>query len=430
MSWNVVLNKFVEIKNKASETGKDIWAYDSSEQACLKYWVSLLPDGEYKVRHEWLVHFLELNENDDFLLVRYANYTDVFSGGDESMTMDDFWNLEDGFFRECRSVVINIRKDELVLVPFRKFRNLNESEETSYENITTRIREASCVEFSNKLDGSMQSARFYDDQVVMAGSQALNMETSWRLADGYRMLREKDGYEKMLMNHQDQTFIFEYISQKDAHVVRYEAEGLFLIGIRDVKTGREASYSEVLKYAAKYNIPTTEIFDKTLNQVIGELDSKRSSEAEGYVLNIDGFKVKIKYNDYVYMHKALSAISSINLIIQNIAEDHFDDFIAKIPSAYRDRVMKVARIVYSYKSRTEAEVEAAFSAAPTTNRKEFMTWVTEHVERKIQGYVRCRYLNGKASFNVLKRNGTGYLKLKDMGTENYTEVFEDDGDEV
>lgn len=429
MSWNMVLNKFVEIKNKALETGKDIWAYDSIKQACLKYWVSLLDDGEYKANCEQLIYFLELNEHGDFLLVRYANYTDVLSGEDESVTMDEFWNMEGGFFRECRSVVINIRKNELVLVPFRKFRNLNESEETAYENIVARIKKASCVEFSNKLDGSMQSARFYDGQLIMAGSQSLNRESSWRLEDGYRMLGEKEGYRKMLMDHPDKTFIFEYISQKDAHVVRYETEGLFLIGIRDVETGREASYSEVLKYASEYGLPTTEVFDKTLDQVIGELDFKKSSEAEGFVINIDGFKVKIKYNDYVYMHKVLSALSSVNLIIQNIAEDRFDDFIAKIPNAYRDRVMKVSRIVYGYKGRTEAEVEEAYKAAPKANRKEFMIWVTENVDRKIQGYVRCRYLNGEGSFNVLKKNGIGYLKLKDMGEKNYLEVF-DDGDET
>ena len=81
----------------------------------------------------------------------------------------------------------------------------------------------------------------------------------------------------MMMDHQNQTFIFEYISQKDAHVVKYEMEGLFLIGIRDVETGKEASYSEVIHYAAEYDIPATEVFDKTLDQVIGELDLKKSS---------------------------------------------------------------------------------------------------------------------------------------------------------
>lgn len=428
MSWNVVLNKFTEMKSKALETGKDIWGYDSAEQTCMNYWVSLLDAGAYKEKLEKLLHYLELIEEGDFLLVRYANYTDVLSGEEESMTMDEFWDMDDGFYRECRSVVINIRKDELVLAPFRKFRNLNESEETSYENIAERIRTASCVEVSDKLDGSMQSARFYDGQIVMAGSQSLNREKSWRLADGFRMLCEKDGYGKMLMEHPDQTFIFEYISQRDAHVVNYDVEGLFLIGIRDVETGREASYREVLEYASRYDLPTTEIFDITLDQIIRELDLKKSSEAEGFVLNIDGFKVKIKYNDYVYMHKVLSALSSVNLIIQNIAEDRFDDFLAKIPSAYRERVLKVARIVYAYKNETEAKVEEAFEKAPKKDRKEFMLWVTEHVDRKLQGCVRCRYLDGKGSYNVLKRNGKGYLKLKDMGVEDYKEIFNDDED--
>ena len=418
MSWNAVLNRFVEIKNKALETGKDIWAYDSNEQVCLKYWVSLLTDGTLKTKYEQMMHLLEMNEYGDFLLIRYANYTDVFSGEGEKMTPDEFWETDNGFFKECRSVVINIRKDELVLTPFRKFRNLNESEETSYENIAAKIKEASCVEFSDKLDGSMQSARFYDGQVVLAGSQALDRNKSWRLEDGYRMLNEKEGYRKMLADHPERTFIFEYISQKDAHVVKYKTEGLFLIGMRNTETGEEASYGEVLEYASEYGLPTTRVFDKTLDQVIRELDSKKSSEAEGFVLNIDGFKVKIKYNDYVYMQRVLSEISSINLVIQNIAEDRFDDFIAKVPNAYRDRVMRTAKIVYRYKSRIEAAVEKAFTEAPKTSCKEFMIWIERNVEKKIRGYVRCRYLNGKGSFNVLKKNG-GYLKLKDM-QEDYS----------
>ena len=62
MSWNAVLNRFVEIKNKALETGKDIWAYDSNEQVCLKYWVSLLTDGILKTKYEQMMHLLEMNE--------------------------------------------------------------------------------------------------------------------------------------------------------------------------------------------------------------------------------------------------------------------------------------------------------------------------------------------------------------------------------
>ena len=133
MGWNIVLNKFTEIRDRAACTGKELWAYDRQKETCLEYWVSVLDEGPYKERCLELLRYLELNEHEDFLLIRYGNYSDVFSGEDEKVTFDSFWDIEGGFYRECRSVVIDIRRAELVLTPFRKFRNLNESEETSYE---------------------------------------------------------------------------------------------------------------------------------------------------------------------------------------------------------------------------------------------------------------------------------------------------------
>lgn len=416
MSWNVVLNKVIQIKEEAKATGADIWSYDKDEMTCLEHWVSLLKNKEY----ENLIHYLEMNEYGDFLLVRYGNYADVL-GGEEDVTFDSFWDMYDGFYRECRSVVIDVKNNCLVLTPFRKFRNLNEGEETLYENVMKRIQTAKCVEISNKLDGSMQAARYYEGKIVMSGSQSLDTENSWRLNDGYRMLMEKRGYQMMLKDHPDKTFIFEYISQRDAHVVKYDVEGLFLIGIRDVRDGKESSYKDVIEMAERYGIPATEIYKKTLDEIVGELDSKKSNEAEGFVINIDGFKVKVKYNDYVYMHKLLSAISSVNVVIQNVAEDTFDDMISKVPKAYRDRVVKVAQIVYSYKKKQEEKIERAYKKAPKEDKKQFMIWVTENIDKDLQGFVRCKYLG--RSYNVLKRS-SGYLKLKDMGVENYEKLFE------
>lgn len=91
----------------------------------------------------------------------------------------------------------------------------------------------------------MQSAIWYDEKIVMAGSQAINPKNSWRLQDGYRMIHELPGYEEMLKIHPNVIFIFEYISLKDAHVVKYtkDQEGLYLIGIRSNEYGTELSIS-------------------------------------------------------------------------------------------------------------------------------------------------------------------------------------------
>ena len=416
MSWNPVLNKFIEIKWAflRAFSRDELYDYDRSKQTCLDYWVEKLDNPEYIE----LIKPLQLIEHNGLLLIRYGNYADVF-GGEEDVTPDEFWDKYDGFYLECRSVVIDIKENRLVVTPFKKFRNLDECEETSIENISKRIKDAKCVEFSDKLDGSMQAVRYYNDNIVMCGSTSLNPESSWRLKDGYHMLFQRAGYIDLIMDNPLLTFIFEYISMKDAHVVVYskEQEGLYLIGIRNSVTGEEYSYKEVNRFANKYSIPTTRVFDKTLDDVIKELDDKKSNEAEGFVVNIDGYKVKIKYNDYVNMHRILSEISSINLVIKNIADGIFDDMISKVPKAYKDRVMQTANIVFKYIHNTELKIKEYFDKAPKDDKKEFMLWVESNVPNSIKAFVREKYYGRE--YNLIKNRSGRYLKINEMEDDTY-----------
>lgn len=409
MSWNPVLNKFIEIKKEYKKrikcpTYEYKDGFTDESQTCLERWVeelnNLEPANQYS-EFEDLLSCLELNQYKNLLLLRYGRYSNIYDGETEN-SGEDLWERYDGFYRECRSIVIDVVNDCIVLCPFRKFFNINELEETSLENIKSRIEKAYTIEFSNKLDGSMQSATWYDDKIIMAGSQAINPDNSWRLQDGYRMIMKLPGYEKMLKEHVGVTFIFEYISLKDAHVVKYkkDQEGLYLIGIRMNETGKELPYHTVISIANIYGIPTTNIFDKTLNELMNELDDKSSDEAEGFVINIDGYKVKVKYNDYRHIHKALSKLSSVNLIIRSIADDYYDDLLAKLPLAYHNNVKKVSNIVFKYIKDTENVVNEYFHNAPKTDKKEFMIWVAKNVPKKYRGF--CRELYYGKEINVIK----------------------------
>ena len=191
-----------------------------------------------------------------------------------------FWDMFDGFYQECRSLVINLEKEEIVLSPFKKFRNLGECEENGLDNIKRKIDVAKSIEITDKLDGSMQSARYYNGEIVMSGSQSLSLSDSWRLTDGYKMLTDNSDYVRMLKNNSDYTFIFEYISLQDAHVVLYDKsqEGLYLIGIRNVIDGEQYSYKDVLDIANYYGVKTTKLYDKTLDEVMSELDKYKAHE--------------------------------------------------------------------------------------------------------------------------------------------------------
>lgn len=422
-SWNPVLNKFIEIKNEYKNKYETM-SYDIiNGTTCLERWVNELENQEYID----LIKPLQLTQHNDLLLIRYGRYSNVF-GGEEDITYEEFWDAYDCFYMECRSVVINVITDELVLTPFRKFRNLNECEENSLENIANRIKNAKCVEFSNKLDGSMQSATYYNGDYIMSGSMALDKENSWRLADGYRMLDER--YKKMLSDCDWYTFIFEYISMNDAHVVNYtkEQEGLYLIGARDMRDGSEMTYAEIIEIAKEYNIPTTEVYNKTLDQAMADVSKYKSNDKEGFVVNIDGYKVKIKCDDYVNIHRVLSAISSINLIIKNIADDTFDDMLSKIPQSYRDRVLKVADVVFKYVKDTDMQVRKYVEDAPKTYTKDFMIYIAENVPKNLQSYCREVYLGHEVNYIKSHSNTKcpSYKKLKDMGITNYTDLFREE----
>lgn len=421
--WNPVFRFVIDIKKRYTEKfGKPEYKthiVEEKEVSSLEYWIIKLGDKAAAEK----IQYLEINQHNEFILIRYGKFSSAGDGQYE-ITANDLWNVDDGFFLECRSVVINLKTEELVITPFRKFRNLNECQENDISVVTEEIKNAKTVEITNKLDGSMQCARWYNGEIFMTGSQALCVDNSWRLADGFNMLADTN--KAMIKENQNLTFIYEYISLADAHVVKYEKnqEGLYLIGIRDVMTGRQFSYKEVAEFATHYNVPMTEIFDKTFDQILEEVKTIKSDEQEGFVVNIDGHMIKVKGDDYVQIHRILSKISSINLIIESVAENRVDDLISKVPAAYKNRVRIVEKIVLDYIKNTEAEVQRYFDIAPKDDKKTFMIWTESNVPRKYKLYVKNKFLG--IENNYIKYGSEkcpGYRKLNEMGVSDYKAIF-------
>lgn len=360
-SWNPVFNFIMDIKREMQEQfgeisyeEKTIVRESGSKQtiSCVENWARLLGNEDYLRR----LTPLHITQNGNLVLFRYTDHIGVKEGNKEYTSFDnEFWELYEGFYRECRSVVIDVLNEVVVIAPFKKFMNLNQNEEYSLDNVQRKMEKAISthkpVEITSKLDGSMQCATYYRDNVIMSGAQAIDKNKSWRLQDGFERLMSDNNLIKMIKENMNLTFIFEYISLKDAHVVRYtqNQEGLYLIGIRENYTGRQWSYKEVLDIAENYKIKlTTDLHKETLSEVLGSLDKYKSSEAEGVVLNIDGFLVKIKYDDYVKCYRLISAISSPNLIIEAYADGWIDDLIAKIPITHRWRIEGLIDILHEY----------------------------------------------------------------------------------
>ncbi len=405
-NWNPVFNLAMQIKSDYKDK------FGSIDTVRFEDWLSRLDNKEY---NNIFCH-LKVKQHNNFILIRYS-----MDEMHESM-----WTNPESIYRECRSIVIDVVNEQLVIAPFRKFFNLNEVEENKLENVLNEIKNAKSIEITDKLDGSMQNARYYNGEIYISGSMAIDRNSSWRLEDGYSKLTEY--HKKMIIDNPNFTFIFEYISIKDAHVVNYlpEQEDMYLIGMRNVLTGRQLSYNEVQQYASMYKVPMTKIENRSFEEIMQDVKRLKSSEKEGWVLNIDGHMIKIKCDDYVNLHRALSKFSSVNAIIKSIADGMYDDLISKVPYNYKQRINCVARLIYDYMKNMNQKIEAYYSIAPKEDKKVYMIWVTENCPKEVQGYLRQKYLNGE--YHVLKTcyvNSIKYKKISEMGLEQtYAALFD------
>ena len=394
MSWNVALDMFCDVKNAYTrQFGEDaLWDYNGT--SCIEFWCERLGNDIFSD----MIRPLRFTEFNDLLLMKYDNLRDTFEYDDKGNNL--FWSKYNSLYRECRSVVIDIKRDELVLTPFRKFFNVNELPETRIEIIKDKVRQGYGCIVSDKMDGSMQAYRYYNGKIIGSGSQALNPEQSYRLCGGYKYIHQNN-YTRMLTEHPNCTFIFEYINPDDPHVVEYPADmaGLYLTGIRHVGTGHEYSYATVAGIADAYRVCRTRIFfDMTLMDMLAAIAAgdKTAKEAEGFVLELDGIHYKMKYDDYVAMHKIYSSMFSPNACLQAVREDCVDDFLSKINSALRPRIEKIVYDILKYVDDHKANVDKWYDRIDniSDDKKSFMISVTTQVPREYQGGVRNKY-NGK-----------------------------------
>lgn len=396
MSWNPILDKVIEVKKEYCREFGEV------ELPTFKDMLDILDREEYNN----IFDCLQINQDENIILIRYG-----IADMQKSM-----WEDPNSIYRECRSVVIDLENECLVLTPFRKFFNLNEVEENKLENIREEIYNADFVEICDKLDGSMQSARWYNGKPFMAGSMAINPKDSWRLKDGYSMLTED--HIELLKNSPKITFIFEYISMKDSHVVRYkkEDEGLYLIGARNVTTGLECSYRTIEAVGKAYGIKVAKLEPLTLDEVLEKMKVLPANSKEGWVINIDRHKVKVKCDDYVDLHRLFDKLSSINVIIKNVAENRVDDMMSKIPTGSGDRIVRMTNVIQDYVVDTELIINNLYNSIPSGDKIECMKWIDNNVPKSLRGFVKSKYL-GK-SYNVLKKHGNGYRTCGELGLKD------------
>lgn len=406
MSWNPMFDECIKLKKDYFHNFGEL-----KDNIDFKYMIEMMK--KYKLSYNPIFDEVQINQYGDLVLVRYGLH-EMGKG---------MWEDENSPLREARSLVFNLRTEEMVLTPFRKFFNLNEVWETSTEVVEVKIKYCKVFEVSEKMDGSMQSYRWYNGEIVGSGSMALDPKNSFRLEEGLEMLTEN--HKRMLEDFPTVTFIFEYISEKDKHVVPYDyskKKGLYLIGARSVIDGEEYTYNVIKDLSSCYGIPCCKTYQyNTLSEVLEHLNKMTVRDGEGFVLNIDGFKLKLKCEDYLQLHRLDDKLSSPNVLIQAYAEGTIDDLYANMTPLMKKKNKDVMDTIekFMYKMRHKIDMNldkvnmmVKFDGTEEENNKKLHKFINEFVDEDVRKYVRMTYL-GK-EYNILKSRGGRYIKIGEI----------------
>lgn len=186
---------------------------------------------------------------------------------------------------------------QIVARPFPKFFNIGE-----HPSSQSAALPAETPELADKLDGSLVIV-FYDQT-----------EIRWRaITRGCWKNKQIEYAEEWLKINSDKldrfyTYMFELIGPWNRIVVTYKETEMVLIGIVHTSSALDFSYSDVTKYGETHQLKTVGYSVRP----VGSVDLERADvlNEEGYVARFsNGFRVKLKYTQYMRLHKVLTGLS-------------------------------------------------------------------------------------------------------------------------
>lgn len=288
---------------------------------------SLLKPYELEVGKKYL------RKSEDSGLVLY-NYTD-------KCVYDKAWNETT---LSARGIVFEKATGELIALPFPKFFNLGEREETMLNNLP--VSNFVC---SEKLDGSLGIVYWYKGKWRIATRGSLNSDQAKKAEE---MLHSK--YNPYVFNKR-RTYLVEIIYPENKIVVDYgKDEKLVLLGIMDLDLKEEIPLNaSVVKYIPEVmcgGLEYAEFYEHSIPKMI-ELQKSLPKDKEGFVVRFEnGLRVKIKGQEYIKIHKMISHMTPLAFWETMVDGKVNVDYLEQLPEEFRkeaDELTKTLELSYS-----------------------------------------------------------------------------------
>ena len=200
---------------------------------------------------------------------------------------------------QCRGLVLNSDGD-VIARPFKKFFN--------FEDVMHKINLSTSknkYQIFDKLDGSLGLLFWYKNRWVFSSRGSFDSSQS---SEGFKFL-QKYNY---LNADKEFTHVFEIIYSSNRIVVDYgDTEDIILLGAIKTSDGVELSYEDLLNNPAGFNCVKRN--DDLQGLSLGQLKLLDLPNKEGFVVLIDGVRVKVKFTNYFKKHAIITNVSSYSI---------------------------------------------------------------------------------------------------------------------
>jgi RNA ligase len=255
-------------------------------------------------------------------------------------------NLWDEVTLKCRGLITDNSTGKVIVEPFKKFFNYEEL-------VADRIPDARIpskgdyVYVQEKMDGSLGILFYYEDEWIMATRGSF---TSDQAIKGLEIVKNNYFLDAFLREY---AYLVEIIYPENRIVVDYRKEKVTFLSVvlnRNFVGWNISGDSELHWTTAnsifkcigikKKDIVKTEQHFNFSDELYQLLKSKNEKNKEGYVLRYQpgNFRMKIKFEDYVRLHKIMTNLSTTAVWEVLLNGQNMDSILKDVPDEFYQKI--------------------------------------------------------------------------------------------
>ena len=274
-------------------------------------------------------------------------------------------NKWDNITKSCRGLILD-KDGNVIAKSFDKFFNL---EEHSTEEIPNED-----FEVYEKLDGSLGILFWYQGKWILASKGSFVSEQALK---GKQILNSKYSVEPIPKGY---TTLLEIIYPENRIVCNYgDDEVLVVLSMISNATGKELDYDSLLKINEETGLPVVKKYDGIQDYKI--IKSLISKDREGYVVRFrNGFRVKIKGEEYVRLHRILTGFSNVDIWEYLKDNKNLDELLDRVPDEFDSWVRNTIKDIKKEYEKLDNEYKWIFKVLMRSPQSETKKGFAEHAK--------------------------------------------------